>query len=125
MHLPEALLYTPTHEWVRLEPDGTFSVGLTDFAQESLGEVVFLELPEPGRQLKAGEESAVVESVKAASDVYAPVAGVIVEANKALIDEPAQVNKEPYAAWLYRIRPAGTPDLSKLLKAETYRKGLA
>ena len=125
MDFPETLKYTPTHEWVRLEPDGTLVIGLTDFAQDSLGELVFLELPELGRQLKAGESSAVAESVKAASDVYAPVAGEVVEANTALVEEPARLNKDPYAAWLYRIRPAGVPDLSGLLEAKDYRKGLA
>ena len=125
MDFPETLKYTPTHEWVRLEPDGTLVVGLTDFAQDSLGELVFLELPELGRQLKAGESSAVAESVKAASDVYAPVAGEVVEANSALTEEPARLNKDPYAAWLYRIRPAGKPDLSGLLDAASYSKGLA
>ncbi len=125
MDFPETLKYTPTHEWVRLEPDGTLVVGLTDFAQDSLGELVFLELPELGRQLKAGESSAMAESVKAASDVYAPVAGEVVEANSALTEEPARLNKDPYAAWLYRIRPAGKPDLSGLLDAASYSKGLA
>lgn len=124
MNFPEDLRYTPTHEWVRAEPDGTLSVGITDFAQDSLGELVFLELPEPGRRLKAGEACAVAESVKAASDVYCPVAGKVVEANKALADEPGGLNKDPYAAWLYRIEPEGTPDLSTLLDAKGYRKGL-
>ena len=125
MNFPEDLRYTPTHEWVRLEPDGTLSTGITEFAQDSLGELVFLELPAPGRQLKAGEACAVAESTKAASDVYAPVAGEVVEANELLVDEPGRVNKEPYAAWLYRIRPAGVPDLSGLLDAKAYGKGLA
>ena len=125
MNFPEDLRYTPSHEWVRVEPDGTLSVGLTDFAQDSLGELVFLELPQSGRRLKAGEACAVAESTKAASDVYAPVAGEVVETNTALVDEPARVNTEPYASWLYRIKPPGTPDLSGLLDAKTYSKGLA
>ena len=124
MNFPDTLRYTPTHEWVRLEPDGTLSVGITDFAQDSLGELVFLQLPEPGRELKAGEESAVVESVKAASDVYSPAAGAVIEANQVLVAEPGRVNKDPYGAWLFRLRPAGTADLSKLLDADAYRKGL-
>jgi glycine cleavage system H protein len=124
MNFPEDLRYTPTHEWVRVEPDGTLSVGITDFAQDSLGELVFLELPEPGRQLKAGEACAVAESVKAASDVYAPVAGRVAAANKALADEPGLLNKDPYGSWLYRIEPEGTPDLSGLLDAGSYSKGL-
>ncbi len=125
MKFPEALRYTATHEWIRLEPDGSLTVGITDFAQDMLGELVFVELPEPGRRLKAGEESAVVESVKAASDVYAPVGGEVIEANRALVDEPNRVNKDPYGAWLYRIKPEGPPDLSKLLDADAYRRGLA
>jgi len=124
MNFPDTLRYTPTHEWVRLEPDGTLTVGITDFAQDSLGELVFLQLPEPGRELKAGEESAVVESVKAASDVYSPAAGAVIEANQVLVDEPGRVNKDPYGAWLFRLRPAGTADVSKLLDADAYRKGL-
>jgi glycine cleavage system H protein len=125
MNFPEDLRYTHTHEWVRAESDGTLTIGITDFAQDSLGELVFLELPEPGRQLKAGEACAVAESVKAASDVYAPIAGEVVENNRALVNEPGRLNKEPYAAWLYRIKPAGTPDLSRLLDARAYSKGLA
>lgn len=124
MNLPEALRYTTTHEWVRLEADGTVSVGLSDFAQGSLGELVFIELPKPGQQVKAGTECAVAESVKAASDVYAPVSGEVVAANQELVDEPAKVNKDPYACWLFRIRPAGVPDLAGLLDAEAYRQGL-
>lgn len=124
MNFPDTLRYTPTHEWVRLEPDGTLTVGITDFAQDSLGELVFLQLPEPGRELKAGEESAVVESVKAASEVYSPAAGAVIEANQVLVNEPGRVNKDPYGAWLFRLRPAGTADLSKLLDADAYRKGL-
>jgi len=122
MNVPDTLRYTPTHEWVRLEPDGTLAVGITDFAQDSLGELVFLELPQPGRQLKAGEECAVVESVKAASDVYAPVTGEVIEANQALADAPDRVNKDPYGSWLFRLRPAAAADLSKLLDADAYRK---
>lgn len=123
MNVPDALRYTPTHEWVRLEPDGTLTIGITDFAQDSLGELVFLELPQPGRQLKAGEPCAVVESVKAASDVYSPVAGEVVAANAGLADDPARVNKDPYGAWLFRLRPDGAADVSGLLDADGYRKG--
>jgi glycine cleavage system H protein len=122
MNIPDSLRYTKSHEWVRAEADGTLTVGITDFAQDTLGELVFLELPQPGRRLAAGEECAVVESVKAASDVYSPVAGEVIEANSALADEPARVNKDAYGAWLFRLKPAGTADLSKLLDAEAYRK---
>ena len=121
MNVPDTLRYTPTHEWVRAESDGTLTVGITDFAQDSLGELVFVELPQPGRHFKAGEECAVVESVKAASDVYAPVAGEVIEANAALADDPARINKDPYGAWLYRLRPDPAADLSKLLDPGGYR----
>lgn len=121
MNVPDTLRYTPTHEWVRAESDGTLTVGITDFAQETLGELVFVELPQPGRRLKAGEECAVVESVKAASDIYAPAAGEVIEANAALADDPARINKDPYGAWLYRLRPDATTDLSGLLDADGYR----
>jgi len=122
MNVPETLRYTATHEWVRKEADGTLSVGITDHAQDALGELVFLELPEPGRKLAAGEACAVVESVKAASDVYAPLAGEVVASNAALKEEPGQLNKDPYGAWLFRLKPAEGADLAKLLDAAAYRK---
>jgi glycine cleavage system H protein len=122
MNVPDALRYTSTHEWVRKEPDGTLSVGITDHAQDALGELVFLELPEPGRKLAAGEACAVVESVKAASDVYAPLAGEVVAANAALKEEPGRLNKDPYGAWLFRLKPAEGADASQLLDAAAYRK---
>ena len=125
MNLPEDLRYTATHEWVRTEPDGTLSVGITDHAQETLGELVYVELPEPGRKLAAGEACAVVESVKAAADVYAPLAGEVVAANAALKDEPNRANKDPYGAWLYRLKPAAAADAAKLLDADAYRKSAA
>ena len=122
MNIPDTLRYAPTHEWVRLETDGTLTVGITDFAQDSLGELVFLELPQAGRKLKAGEACAVIESVKAASDIYSPAAGEVIESNAALADAPDRVNKDPYGSWLFRLRPDGAADLSKLLDAEAYRK---
>lgn len=122
MNVPDTLRYTGTHEWVRKEPDGTLSVGITDHAQEALGELVYVELPEVGKRLSAGDACVVVESVKAVSDVYAPLAGEVVAANAALKDAPGQVNKDPYGAWLFRLRPAGEPDLSKLLDAAAYKK---
>lgn len=125
MNLPEDLRYTATHEWVRAEPDGTLSVGITDHAQETLGELVYVELPAAGRMLAAGEACAVVESVKAAADVYAPLAGEVVAANAALKDEPNRVNKDPYGAWLYRLKPAAGADAAKLLDADAYRKSAA
>ena len=122
MKIPESLRYTATHEWLRLEADGTIAIGITDHAQESLGELVFVEMPEAGRRLAAGESCAVVESVKAASDVYSPVAGEVVARNDALADAPNEVNKDPYAAWLFRLKPATGTDFGKLMDAAAYRK---
>jgi glycine cleavage system H protein len=109
---------------MRAESDGTFTVGISDFAQEQLGDLVFLEVPQVGRKLAAGEACAVVESVKAASDVYAPVAGEIVAANEALADSLEQVNQDPYNAWLFRIRPANAADVEKLMDAAAYAKSI-
>lgn len=122
MNIPDSLRYTASHEWVRKEPDGTLSIGITDHAQDALGELVFLELPEPGRKLAAGEACAVVESVKAASDVYTPLAGEVVAANAALKEEPGRLNKDPYGAWLFRLKPAEGADPAQLLDAAAYRK---
>lgn len=122
MNVPDTLRYTGTHEWVRTEPDGTLSVGITDHAQDALGELVYLELPAPGRRLAAGEACVVVESVKAAADVYAPLAGEVVAANAALKEEPGRLNQDPYGAWLFRLKPADGVDPSKLLDAAAYRK---
>ena len=122
MNVPADLKYTPSHEWAKLEADGTVTVGITDHAQEALGDIVFLELPEPGRTLKAGEECAVVESVKAASDIYAPIAGEIVARNDSAVDAPESVNQDAYAAWLFKLKPANAADLSGLLDAAAYEK---
>ena len=124
MNIPENLRYTATHEWVREEPDGTLAVGITDHAQDTLGELVFVEVPEVGRQVAAGDGCAVVESVKAASDVYAPVAGEITAANGALPEKPNQVNENAYGAWLFKIKPAAGADLGRLMDAATYRRSL-
>lgn len=123
MNVPETLRYTSTHEWVRKEPDGTLSIGITDHAQDALGELVFVELPAVGRQVQGGEACVVVESVKAASDVYAPLAGEVTAVNPALKEAPGQLNKDPYGTWLFRLKPSGDADLSKLLDAAAYRKG--
>ena len=121
MNVPDSLRYTVTHELVRKEPDGTLSVGITDHAQDALGELVFLELPEPGRKLAAGEACAVVESVKAASDVYAPVAGEIAAANGALSDAPETLNKDPYGAgWMFKLKPASKAEVDALMDAKAY-----
>jgi len=122
MNVPEDLRYTASHEWLRAEADGTVSVGITDHAQESLGELVYVELPELGRSLAAGDGAAVVESVKAASDVYAPLAGEVTAANTALNDAPGELNKDPYGTWLFRLRPSDPSAMGKLLDADAYRK---
>lgn len=121
-NIPVDLKYTKSHEWVRREPDGTVTVGITDHAQDLLGDMVFVELPEPGRTLKGGQECAVVESVKAASDVYAPLAGEVVAVNEALNDSPELVNKDPYGeGWMMRIRPNVDADVDALLDADIYQ----
>lgn len=120
MNVPDDLKYTKSHEWVRQEPDGTLSVGITHHAQDLLGDMVFVENPTVGRQLAAGEECAVVESVKAASDIYAPVAGEVVAVNEAVEAAPDSLNKDPYAAWMFRLRPADG-GLNGLLDAVAYR----
>ncbi|MBM3346459.1 MAG: glycine cleavage system protein GcvH [Betaproteobacteria bacterium] len=122
--VPDNLRYASSHEWMRAESDGSFTVGISDFAQEQLGDLVFLEVPEVGRKVEAGEAVAVVESVKAASDVYAPVAGEVVAANDGLADALVQVNKDPYNAWLFRIRPANAADVQKLMDAAAYTKSI-
>ena len=119
---PTNLKYTASHEWAKLEADGTVTIGITDHAQEALGDIVFLELPEAGRTVKAGEECAVVESVKAASDIYAPIAGEVIEANQAAVDAPESVNADAFAAWLFKLKPANAADLDKLLDAAAYEK---
>ena len=122
MKLPQELRYTDSHEWVRREADGTVAVGITDQAQQELGDIVFVEAPKPGRKVKAGEAVGVVESVKAASDIYAPVAGEIVAANAELAAAPEKVNADAYAAWMYRIRPDDAAAVDRLLDAAAYEK---
>ncbi|MDO6385043.1 MULTISPECIES: glycine cleavage system protein GcvH [unclassified Uliginosibacterium] len=122
MSIPANLRYAESHEWIRKEPDNTLTIGITDHAQGALGDIVFLELPEAGRVVKAGEEVAVVESVKAASDIYAPVAGEIIEANTAAVDAPESINTDPYGAWLFKIKPANLDDIDALLDAAGYAK---
>ena len=125
MKLPQELRYTASHEWVRRESDGSVSVGITDHAQEQLGDIVFVEAPQAGRKVAAAEAVGVVESVKAASDIYAPVAGEIVAVNAALADAPEKVNEDAFAAWMYRIKPANPGDVDKLLDAAAYEKAAA
>ena len=114
------LKYTATHEWVRSEPDGTLAVGITDFAQDALGDIVFVEFPKPGAKVKAGEAVGVVESVKAASDIYAPVSGEVVAVNDAIPDHWEAINQDAFAAWLYKLKPADAGELGKLLDAKAY-----
>ena len=120
MNIPADLQYTTSHEWVRRETDGTLTVGITDHAQSALGDLVYLELPEVGRKLSAGEACAVVESVKAASDVYAPITGEVVAVNEALTATPERVNEDAYAAWFFRLRPDGKGTAPSLLDAKAY-----
>lgn len=121
-NIPADLKYTKSHEWARLEADGTVTVGITDHAQEQLGDLVFIELPEVGRQVATGKEIAVVESVKAASDIYAPLAGSISAVNQAAAAAPELVNQDAYAAWLFRLKPDNPPDLGLLFDASGYRQ---
>jgi glycine cleavage system H protein len=124
MSIPENLRYTKSHEWVRRESDGSISVGITDHAQEMLGDLVFIELPEAGKSFAAQAQIAVVESVKAASDIYAPVAGSVTEVNQAAADAPESVNEDAYAAWLFRMKPANAADIDALLDAAGYRQAI-
>jgi glycine cleavage system H protein len=125
MNVPPNLKYTDSHEWIRKEADGTLTIGITDHAQEALGDLVFIELPAVGRTVKAGEAVAVVESVKAASDVYAPLAGVVSAANTEVTDAPEKVNADAYGHWLYKLKPANAADADKLLDAAAYSKTIA
>ena len=114
---PAHLKYTASHEWLRLDADGTVTVGITDHAQEALGDLVFVELPEVGAHFDAEKELAVVESVKAAADVYAPIAGTVTAVNQDAADAPESVNQDAYAAWRFRMKPDDAADLDKLLDA--------
>ncbi|MCI0749433.1 MAG: glycine cleavage system protein GcvH [Nevskiales bacterium] len=121
--VPDDLRFAKSHEWARREPDGTVRVGITDHAQSALGDLVFVEVPKVGRTLRAGEACAVVESVKAASDVYSPLAGEVVEANPELANAPEALNQDPYGrGWLFRIQPSDPKALDGLLDAAGYRK---
>ncbi|MDP7094028.1 MAG: glycine cleavage system protein GcvH [Gammaproteobacteria bacterium] len=124
--VPESCLYTKDHEWLRLEDDGSVTVGITDHAQEALGELVFVELPEAGAGLGVGDACAVIESVKAASDIYCPVAGEVTEANASLTEEPELVNSSPYGdGWVFRLRPEDAKALDQMMDAESYGRFLA
>ncbi|HLP09855.1 MAG TPA: glycine cleavage system protein GcvH [Opitutaceae bacterium] len=123
MSVPSDCKYTKSHEWVKRQPDGTLLVGITDYAQNSLGDITFVQLPKVGAALKAGESFGVVESVKAASDLYAPVAGTVVAINEALNTAPETVNKDPHiAGWMLKLQPANASEADALLSADDYAK---
>ncbi|OBX79076.1 glycine cleavage system protein H [Moraxella atlantae] len=123
--IPADLKYVASHEWLRQEADGTLTVGITDHAQDLLGDIVYVELPEVGATVEADDEIAVVESVKAASDVYAPIAGEIIEINSALIDAPETINSDPYGdGWFFKIRPDNADDYDGLMDADDYQDSL-
>ena len=122
-HTPSELKYASSHEWARLEEDGTVTVGITDHAQDALGDVVFVELPEVGNTLAAADEAGVVESVKAASDIYAPISGEVIAVNPQLEDEPETVNSDPYnEGWFYKLQPSDSTELDALLSAADYQQ---
>lgn len=120
-NIPADLRYAKSHEWARLEADGSVTVGITHHAQELLGDMVFVENPTVGRRLAAGEECAVVESVKAASDVYAPIAGEVVASNAEVESAPEIINQDAYAAWMFRVKPDDAAELDNLMDADAYR----
>lgn len=123
--IPTELRYATTHEWARLEEDGTVTVGITDHAQSALGDVVFIEMPEVGQQVAAQEEAGVVESVKAASDIYAPVSGSVLAINDTLDDAPENVNEDPYGdGWFFKLQPDDAAELDELMDAEGYGEQL-
>ena len=121
MSNPSNLKYTASHEWIRSEADGTISIGITQHAQELLGDMVFVENPAIGRKLKAKEECAVVESVKAAADVYAPVSGEVTAVNSELDSAPEKINADPYGAWMFRMKPDNVADVAALMDAAAYQ----
>ena len=124
--VPADLRFLKSHEWARLEPDGTITVGISDHAQQALGDLVFVEAPDAGRRVSAGEACAVVESVKAASDVYSPVSGEVVAGNADLGGQPELINQDPYGAgWIMRVRPDDKRQFAALLDASAYEAALA
>jgi glycine cleavage system H protein len=122
MRFPADLKYTDTHEWLRQEGDGTVSVGITWHAQDRLGDLVYVESPPRGKAFRRGEECGVVESVKAASDIYAPISGEVVAVNEELTSSPEKINQEPYDAWMFKLKPSDPAELQTLLDAASYEK---
>ena len=125
MNIPADLKYTASHEWVRLEGDGTVTVGITEYAQDALGDIVFVELPSVGNTYGAGDDAAVVESVKAASDIYAPIAGEVVAVNDDVVNSPESINADAYANWLFKLQPTNAADVATLLDAAGYAAEIA
>ncbi|MFI3218895.1 MAG: glycine cleavage system protein GcvH [Methylococcales bacterium] len=120
--LPKDLKYATSHEWVKVEEGNIVQVGITDFAQQQLGDLVYIELPKLGRKVTVREQCAIVESVKTASDLFSPVAGEIIAINEAVVDKPEQVNDKPYQTWLFRIQADDLADLDHLLDADAYQQ---
>jgi glycine cleavage system H protein len=125
MNIPADLKYTASHEWARLESDGSVTVGITEYAQDALGDIVFVELPTVGKTYSAGDDAAVVESVKAASDIYAPLSGEVVAVNDAVTAAPESINADAYAGWLFKIKPSDAGAFDGLLDAAAYGKATA
>ena len=125
MNIPAELKYTASHEWARLEADGSITVGITEYAQDALGDIVFVELPKVGNSYTAGDDAAVVESVKAASDIYAPISGEVIAVNDAVADAPEAINADAYGAWLFKIKPSDAAAFNGLLDAAAYGKTTA
>ena len=123
-NIPADLRFAESHEWACLEADGTVTVGISDHAQEALGDVVFVELAEVGAQFGATDQAGVVESVKAASDIYAPVAGEVIAVNEELSGSPELLNSDPYGAWIFKLKPSNPADLEKLLDAAGYKAAI-
>jgi len=122
--IPADLRFAESHEWARLEADGTVTIGISDHAQEALGDVVFVELPEVGKVFAAGDAAGVVESVKAASDIYSPVSGEVIAVNDELADTPESLNNQPYSTWIFKLKPAATAELDKLLDPAGYKAAI-
>ena len=122
--IPAELRFAESHEWARLEADGTVTVGISDHAQEALGDVVFVELAEVGKVFSAGDVAGVVESVKAASDIYAPVSGEVIAVNEDLTNSPENLNSDPYGSWIFKLKPGNTAELDKLLDAAGYKAAI-
>ena len=123
-NIPAELRFAESHEWARLEADGSVTVGISDHAQEALGDVVFVELAEVGKVFAAGDAAGVVESVKAASDIYSPVSGEMIAVNEDLTDAPESLNEKPYEAWIFKVKPSNTAELEKLLDAAGYKAAI-